>query len=68
MNYGFCGNAWIEAQEVMLLNRIKLFFIEVEYVKAVKLLRRQPFYLNPIMIHIQVTVAQPLNRIKNNPD
>ncbi|MFK7783902.1 MAG: hypothetical protein AB8B56_02240 [Crocinitomicaceae bacterium] len=44
MNYGFCGNAWIEAREAIALNRIKIFDAKGEHLKAANTLNSVNFY------------------------
>ena len=34
MNYGFCGNTWIEAREAISFNRFKIFDAKSEYLQA----------------------------------
>ncbi|MDB2656440.1 hypothetical protein N9Y60_00135 [Crocinitomicaceae bacterium] len=35
--YGFCGNAWIEAREAIALNRVKIAALEEDPIKAAKI-------------------------------
>jgi tetratricopeptide (TPR) repeat protein len=34
MNYGFCGNAWIDAREAIVLNQVKIYDAKGEYLMA----------------------------------
>jgi len=44
MNYGFCGNAWIEAREAIVLNRIKIYDAKGEHLKAANALNSANLY------------------------
>ena len=44
MNYGFCGNAWIDAREAIAENRIKIFNAKGEYLMAANTLNAINFY------------------------
>jgi hypothetical protein len=44
MDYGFCGNAWMDANEKITMNRVRIFVLKGEYLNAANELNRNHFY------------------------
>ena len=44
MDYGFCGNAWMDAEEKITLNRVRIFDIKQEYLNAANELNKSAFF------------------------
>lgn len=45
-NYGFCGNAWIDARYAIMMNKLKIYDAENDPISAVKLLNQPIMYWN----------------------
>lgn len=45
MDYGFCGNAWIEAEEVITINKAKIFSAQGDPMKAANLINEGGIFM-----------------------
>lgn len=55
MNYGFCGNAWIEARDAIALNRVKILDAKGEHLQAANVLNSANLYYGENLDSLKMT-------------
>lgn len=55
MDYGFCGNAWMEARDLIALNRIKILESKGQYLQAANTLNQEHLFYGSNLDSLKMT-------------